>query len=324
VKEKKVCVGIWAFGNLRDRFVDYKDSKSVIEMIKESAEVEEIKGVEFLYPDILNEDNARQVNQVLTDYNLEMPAILVNTYADRKWQYGSLSAADKEIREKAKNTIKRCMDLAHKLGTGLINLCLCQDGFDYLFQADYQNAWKNMMEELRECAEHDSDIKIGIEYKQKEPRTHNFIGTVGKTLLVVQQVGKENVGVTLDGGHALYAYENLAESSVLSHLFGNRLFHLHLNDSYGVWDDDMYFGSVRTLEHLELFYWLVKINYEGWYGIDIYPYREDPKKAVEESIKTIEGISRLLDKIGISKIEQAIKGGNPVETLAIIREKLLP
>ncbi len=59
-KEKRVCVGIWTFGSLGDRFVDCKDSKSVIEMIKESAEVEEIKGVEFLCPDILNKDSVRQ------------------------------------------------------------------------------------------------------------------------------------------------------------------------------------------------------------------------------------------------------------------------
>ena len=49
-----------------------------------------------------------------------------------------------------------------------------------------------------------------------------------------------NLGVTVDFGHALMARENAAE--------------VHINDCYGDWDDDLIVGSVRVWEALDLLY----------------------------------------------------------------------
>lgn len=114
--------------------------------------------------------------------------------------------------------------------------------------------------------------KLGIEYKIKEPRTHLYIGTIGKTLLLLEKVNRNNVGVILDVGHSLYGYENMAESSALCKFFGDKLFHLHLNDNYRYWDDDMMVASVHIPEYLELIYWLKKVHYKGWYSLDIFPF----------------------------------------------------
>ncbi len=34
-------------------------------------------------------------------------------------------------------------------------------------------------------------------------------------------------------------------------------------------------GAVNVWDHIEFFYWLRKLGYEGWFNIDIYPYRDD-------------------------------------------------
>ncbi|MFN2153636.1 MAG: sugar phosphate isomerase/epimerase family protein, partial [Anaerolineae bacterium] len=162
-----------------------------------------------------------------------------------------------------------------------------------------------------------------IEYKPKEPRTHCFIGTVGKTLLLVEKVGKPNVGAMIDVGHALMAYENAAESAALLQYFGQKLFYMHFNDNWRLWDDDMTVGSVHTVEMLELLYWLDRMGYDGWYALDIFPYRENGIRAATESIRWIQGLHDLLDRIGRDRIGQVVANGDAMEASAMIREALL-
>lgn len=141
--------------------------------------------------------------------------------------------------------------------------------------------------------------------------------------MLALQSGKNNVGVTVDVGHALQAGENVAESVVLLNKYG-KLFHFHMNDNYRTWDDDMVVGSVHFIEYLELVYVLKKMGFDDWYSFDIYPYRENPAKAVNECIRYIEGLDRLLDKIGIDNIEEAMKSEDPTEVLGLVRQAIMP
>jgi xylose isomerase len=167
------------------------------------------------------------------------------------------------------------------------------------------------------------EVNLVIEYKPKEPRTHCFIATVGKTLLFLDKVKRPNVGAMIDVGHALMAYENAAESAALLQYFGNKLFYMHFNDNWRLWDDDMTVGSVHTVEMLELLYWLDRMNYDGWYALDIFPYRENGIRAATESIKWIQGLHGLLDKIGRERIGEVIACGDAMEATALVREALL-
>jgi sugar phosphate isomerase/epimerase len=143
------------------------------------------------------------------------------------------------------------------------------------------------------------DVKLVVDYKPKQPRAHCFIGTVGKTLLLIEKVNRPNVGAMVDVGHTLMAYESIAESAALLHHFGNKLCYMHFNDNWRLWDDDMTVGSIHMVEMLELLYWLDRIGYDGWYALDIFPYRENGARAATESIHWIQGLYGLLDKIGL-------------------------
>jgi sugar phosphate isomerase/epimerase len=98
---------------------------------------------------------------------------------------------------------------------------------------------------------------------------------MGDTLLMALDTGLSNVGVCIDVGHSFVAGENVAESAAVLQSHGNRLFHMHFNDNYRLWDDDMIMGSLHFVEYLELLFWLREINYRGWYSMDQYPYREN-------------------------------------------------
>ena len=215
----------------------------------------------------------------------------------------------------------------HGVGPALdcevVDLWFGQDGYDYPLQADFPAAWDRIIAGTIECAEHLPSVKLVLEYKPKEPRTHYFITTVGKTLLLIEKVNKPNVGAMIDVGHTIMAYENAAESAALLHYFGNKLFYMHFNDNWRLWDDDMTVGSVHTIETLELLYWLDRLNYSGWYALDIFPYRENGIRAATESIKWIEGLYGLLDKIGQKRIAEAIAASDAMETQALVRQAML-
>jgi xylose isomerase len=126
----------------------------------------------------------------------------------------------------------------------------------------------------------------------------------------------------LDVGHELQAGENVAESvSLLSHT--GKLFHLHINDNYRGWDDDMAFESVHMVEFLEMMYTLRTVGYDSWFSVDIYPNREDPAKVVAESIEYLKGLDSLVDRIGMDSFAEALAGDDPVQLLSKVREATL-
>lgn len=131
---------------------------------------------------------------------------------------------------------------------------------------------------IKQFAQIGSSINIGLEYKPNQPRNHSFISGGGATLLLAKVVNQDNVGVVLDFGHALMGDENAADSLCLI-LKEGKLFNLHFNDAYGKWDDDMLPGTVHPWESIEFFDYLLDSNYDGWVGLDIFPYREGPLSA---------------------------------------------
>jgi xylose isomerase len=179
-----------------------------------------------------------------------------------------------------------------------------------------------MIEVLKEAADYDPAVKLGLEYKFKEPRVHNFISTVAKSLLLCKAVHRPNVGVILDIGHAILAYENAAESFALTRLFGDRLFLLHINDTRPDWDWDLNVGSVHFLDTLEWLYWVDRIGYDGYYTLDIWPARMDAVEAIRESIEWIKAMRRALERIGDKAIGQMLAEGNPAKTMRIVREAI--
>lgn len=106
---------------------------------------------------------------------------------------------------------------------------------------------------------------------------------------------------------------------MLSHQ-GERLFHLHFNDSYRYWDDDMIVGSVHFVEYVELLFWLKEMRYQGWYSMDQYPYREEAQGALQESILFLKAIDQRLDATAIEKVRALVKRGDAVESSRWVRE----
>lgn len=309
-------------GNFCDRYMScgYGRDYSLEEMFDRVASVKGVTGVELVSNWHITPKNVEQVKSNLERTGLKLVSIIPDHFGVKKYGKGAFTSKDPSIRRQAIEETKELMDIAKYLGCDLISLWPGQDGYDYPFQGDYIRERTWFEEGVKECCQYRSDVKISIEYKQKEPRNFSYPSSVTSALLMVKEINEPNCGVTIDYGHGAVAYENLAESVAILKKYGDKLFHIHMNDNYGFWDDDMITGSIHTIPYIEFFYWLKRTGYSGYISTDQYPYREDGRDACNESIRWFEIFEELANKIDEKRIEAIYETGNACEISAYMRE----
>ncbi|MBI5723860.1 MAG: TIM barrel protein [Planctomycetes bacterium] len=325
MKKLKFGACLPPFGSCADRYClsGYGTNRTVPEMIALASKVKELKGIELVGNWHVNEKNFDEISVCLKNAGLAVSMMVPDLWTQAKWGKGSFTSKDASIRRAAADEVKKSMDMAARVGCDKVDVWLGQDGYDYAFQADYLEAWEQIIEGVRQCADHRKDVKICVEYKQKEPRTHIFTNNAPRTVLLVDTIGRDNVGILIDSGHSSAAQENPAEAVAMVNSGGRkRLFYIHINDNYGDWDDDMMFGSVHTIEALEMLYWLDRTGYDDYYTLDIFPYRENGLRAVEESIAWVNGLRGLLEKMGLDRIAEVIRKGDATESSRLLREAI--
>jgi xylose isomerase len=317
--EPRYSVFLANVGHCSDRYCpQYSEPFSVEELFARASSIDRLSGVDLVAaPGLLAEMDT--VRRCVKDTGLTVVSIAADTFTEARWRKGSFSSSDSAVRQAAVDHAMEVMDLCAELGSDLLTLWPGQDGYDYLFQADYIAARQWFVECVAKLCQARPEMRVGLEYKAKEPRTHSYVNTVGTTVLMAKATGCDNCGVILDYGHALLGYESPAESVAILKQFGDMLLHVHINDNYRYWDDDMIVGSVRTLEYLEFFYWLERTGYEGWLTIDQFPYREDGRDAVAESAEWMAALQQRVADADRERIEAVLRSGDAVEASRLMR-----
>lgn len=321
--DRRYAMILGNLGNTRDRFCSgYKNNPSTVEMLEQVVKVPYVTGIELVGTWDIDEKNAPEMKRHLADLGLECVSIIPDLFADPLYWKGSYSSADPKVRRAAIDYTRRMGEIARELHCPTLNIWPGQDGYDYLLTVDYdaQHGW--MAEAISELAQAFPDLRFALEYKPKEPRTHSTMARMADTLLLVQETGLPNVGVTIDSGHAFVGGEVVGEAIVLAKRAGNRLFHMHFNDNHGSWDDDMIVGSVHSICYLEMLYWLDRCGYTGWLSMDQYPYREDAAGAIGESILWLHRFDEIL-QANRAEIDRLVTGGDAVQTSRFLRQALL-
>ncbi len=289
--ERKYATITGFLGALRDRFIVYQPARQMEEMLDLAARIKGCSGVEVVYPQ--NFEDPVALKQMLAERNLGVAAVNLNVKAEQKWRFGSFSSPDPAVRKEAVRYLKAAMDAAAELGCNLVTTALLNDGADYPFELDYVRAFNHTLEGISEAADYRDDVRVSLEYKASEPRVHCLLNNAGKMAYFCARVGEENVGVTLDVGHALQCQEIPADSAAFLGATG-RLFYVHVNDNYRNWDWDLVPGTVNYWDYLEFFLYLKKVGYAGWLTADVFPQRHDPIRIME---KTFEWMDVLLDAV---------------------------
>jgi xylose isomerase len=240
----------------------------------------------------------------------------------REFQMGSFTNPDPAVRRKAVDLGKRAIEVAHQLDARYVKFWPGQDGFDYPFQVDYRRLWDYSVEGVRAVAQTDPGMQFAIEYKEKEPRTHMFFSSAARTLLAIEDMGVENVGIVFDLGHSFFAKETPADVLQLVSRRG-KLVSVELNDNWREWDDDMAVGSVHLIETLEFLSALHQITWQGPLLLDQFPFREDAIRAAQASIRTIRALDSLLDRLDLGALRATQERQDALEAQRIVMDMLL-
>ena len=314
--------GLWNFATYVDRYaVDgYGEPRSTIEQIELAAEVGDISYVDLNYP-FTGELTTADVKGALERTGLRAIGVTPDIYL-REHQMGAFTNPDPAKRESARLIMQGAADAVRELGARYVKIWPGQDGFDYPFQVDYKELNRLAVEGMRDLARANPDLKFVIEYKPREPRTHMFWSSAAKTVLGIQAMGVDNVGVLLDFGHALFGGESPAEAAQLLIDHG-LLWGMDVNDNYRGWDDDMVVGTVHMTEIFEFFHTLRVNGWEGVWQLDQFPFREDVVDNARTSIRFLKALHRALDRLDEDALAEAQAGQDPLAAQRVVQDALL-
>ena len=197
------------------------------------------------------------------------------------------------------------------------------DGYDYPFQVNYQEKWMQIVNAFRECCDEYPDIKWSLEYKPTDENTRFFtIPSTGTALLLVKEIDRPNMGLTLDMGHMLMAGENPGQSIAL--VGGQKLFGIQLNDGYTrlAAEDGLMFGSVHPSFALEVMYQLRQINFMGHMYFDTFPQRTDPVAEAEYNIRRVKEFWSAVMKMDSAEIKRITMEHNAIGALELVNKAL--
>jgi xylose isomerase len=315
--------GLWLFGQFVDRYATdaYGPPVSTVEAIERAGAVGDLEVLDINYPFSDPDLTVEDVQRALDRAGLVAASITPHIYT-REFVAGAFTSPDPAVRRRALAICEEGVDVARRLSAPTVKLWPGQDGFDYPFQVDYRQLWRLALDGVRTVADMDPGIRVAIEYKAKEPRTHLTFSTAARTLLGIESLGRDDVGIVVDLGHSLFAKEAPADVVSLVHDHG-RLFTIEVNDNWREWDDDLTVGSIHLVETLEFFMELRKIGWEEPILLDQFPFREDPVEAARTSIQTMRAIDATLDRIDLDSLRGAQERQDALAAQRVLTELLL-
>ena len=296
-QQLKTSIGIWAFGTLGTRFLmaGYHPEVANETPLDRARRVADglrdlYDGLEFHYPNEIDEQNAQAIVDAIKPMDVYALASGAHTFS--KHARGALTNPDKLIREEAKATNRRAIDLAAELGAAMI-IWPGIEGYNYPFQCDYQSQWSLFVEGIADAVEHANQkgVTIFLEHKNSEPQMKIFMRDMGMSIYVIRKLESMGIDVSrtkinMDWQHLIMNGENLAEYVELLAMEG-LLGHQHANSGWGLFDDDNMVGATRFMETLEIARALRKVRYGQngeRLGFDLYPYTEDAVVAARQSL----------------------------------------
>jgi xylose isomerase len=296
--------GLWHFASYVDRYATdgYAPAVSTIEQIARAGAVGDLSVVDVPYP-FTEGVTVEDVAQALKAHGLEAIGVTPEIYM-RKYAKGAFTNPDPQVRADLLAFLNEAADVVRALGAQYLKVWPGQDGWDYPFQVDHHQQWDLAVSGMCELAQANPDVRMVIEYKPREPRQKMFWDSAAKTILGIQAMGVDNVGVLLDFGHALFGGESPAASAQLLIDHG-LLWAMDVNDNLRGWDDDMVVGTVHPVEVFEFFYTLKVNGWEGVWQLDQFPFREDTVEAAKLSIRFLKAIHRALDELDIEDLRAA-------------------
>ena len=270
--------------SMGERLDLWSGENNVLGWIARQGTIKGLKLVDFNSPQHLEGLTVKEVTSALKNVSLRTGAVCTRFPAE--FEGGAFSNPEPSKRRAAINLVLNAGEWAMDLGARELVVWSAFDGYDYSLQADYEVMWNHCTEAFRTVCDSFPDLKVSLEPKPTEPRRFFIHNTTGTAMLMVRDIDRENMGLTLDFGHCLMATENPGQSAALAGQEG-RLFGVQLNDGFvkpGS-EDGLALGTVHPLMTLEFIYWLQRFDFQGHIYFDTFPKNEDPVREAEYNIR---------------------------------------
>lgn len=308
-------------GGMKDRYLVYKPERTFRERIAVAAQIEGLDGLELCYP--ADFEDLGLLRSLVEDHGFGVPAINVRSRRAGRWLRGAFTSTSAAERAEVVDDFARAMDLAVELGVSRISTCPLNDGHDYAFEANYLNLYRYAEETFAAICAHNPAVRVCIEYKWNDPRTRCLLASAGEALAFCLKVGAENLGVTLDIGHALLAGERPAQSVALLARAG-KLFYVHLNDNDRNWDWDMLPGAFHFWEFVEFLYYLKEVGYtDDWYAYDVASKELDTAELFSAVTLLTRRLETLADRLDRQRLSILMAERNPSRTLRYLYDAVI-
>ncbi|MGC8861828.1 MAG: hypothetical protein ACP5R5_03530, partial [Armatimonadota bacterium] len=82
-------------------------------------------------------------------------------------------------------------------------------------------------------------------------------------------------------------------------------------------------GSVHLWETLEFLYEIIDAGYDGWYLMDVFPYREDGLGAIQRCVRNTECLLNLAHRIPRDEICKATSSMDAVSSIEALWRLIL-
>ena len=306
----RICMGIWGMTNLRDRFNinGFGEEVSVLDRIRAIGETEGVDGIELHVPTEIDEKNAGEIEKLLNDYDLQMVQLCGHTWTEKQYKFGALGDTDPKVRAAAIDRVKWALDMGARFNVPISVLWPATDGNDFPLQTDYVGLYDRYVDSVRQVLDYlhknKYETKICIEPKPFEPRSWIMMGTTAAALAIVQEVNDPSFGMNIDVGHSLIAKENIEDMFSLV-LRAGKLFHTHFDDNDQQADCDIPPGCANFIRLVSILYVLDQQGYDGWFGLDLFPYRDDPVEFMKLSVENLrygQAVVQLMNEKGAREL----------------------
>lgn len=287
-------------------------------LLRRAARIQGLNSLSLNFPEHFTQATLRATRETIESLGLSVDSLNVR-YPASTFGDGGFTNPSAAVRQQAIDLSCQAMDACAALGGNHVIVWPGFDGFDYPFQDDYERMFAHTVDGFARLAAHDPSMRVGLEYKPWEPRKFSLIGNMGEALLVVQEVGADNLGVVLDYCHAQMANEHAPKAAGLA-LRHQKLFGVHLNDGYGRQDDGLMVGTASLITTLELLTLLERGGYPGTIYFDTFPVREDPVRECEWNIRVTKRLIALAQEIAA---DSRIGTGHDAFNVTTVIEKLL-
>ena len=263
----KLSVGAWIFESKRTKFSLVEKSYPLKEIVERVSQMG-IDGVEFLVSNLndWNKERTMKVKELVESKGLRVTCLSPDTWS--RWPEGGLVDSKSDTRKEAIEFVAETAEVAKQLGAKLLNIWPGSESMISRSNEPYWSLWSRFVESIGKCVDAAADrgLNTTVEYKLRDPAEFQILSNSDAFIRLAEALKSPNLGACLDTGHAIQCREHLP--SVVEKL-ERWLFHVHIDDNYGDWDDDLPPGYVHNFA--SFFKALKRVNYQGYLMFDLYP-----------------------------------------------------